>query len=513
MGTKKIGLTLLVILLSSSSIVFAQGYVESALLFSRTRPWGSARIQGLGGAQIALGGDYSSSLSNPAGLGMYNRSEVTLSTGLSFYNTDANYKNNSTSESTSKLNIPGLSLVYNIPSERESDFVSGSIAISMSRVNDFNRSIRYQGVNTISSIADSFIDNAWGSTTAQFDTDAFNYNTPTGLAYFNYLIGPTTVVDPDAPDDEYFSDVNNPDDETLPPFSALQKEEIENKGSASQWNFAYGTNYKDILFLGAGVGITSLKYRSQKTYSEEYDGDGPINNMVLNENLSMSGTGVNLTLGAIVRPVRFFQFGVSFTTPTYIAISERYNASMSTSWNDFDYYGDGSEILGDNTGNPITLDEVVSDYALTTPLKVSAGIAFISKYGLITADIESSNPGRAKYSSSQGLSFGEENDLIRSSFKKALTYRVGIEGKIDIFRIRAGYSLQGNTLDNSIGFNNKVQTISGGIGIRKSKFSVDFALASSSYDSFYNPYLTYETPVVELKNKVTNGVVTVGFFF
>ena len=63
-------------LLASSS--FAQSYVESALLFSRTVPGGSARIQGMGGSQIALGGDFSSNLSNPAGLGMYNRSEVTF---------------------------------------------------------------------------------------------------------------------------------------------------------------------------------------------------------------------------------------------------------------------------------------------------------------------------------------------------------------------------------------------------------------------------------------------------
>ncbi len=57
----------------------AQDFVDNALLFSRTQPGGSARIQALGGTQISLGGDYSSALSNPAGLGMYNKSEVTFS--------------------------------------------------------------------------------------------------------------------------------------------------------------------------------------------------------------------------------------------------------------------------------------------------------------------------------------------------------------------------------------------------------------------------------------------------
>src|SRR5688500_7452417 len=128
MGFKKIGATLVVILLSSSTVLLAQGYVESALTISRTKPYGSARIQGLGGAQIALGGDYSSSASNPAGLGMFNRSEVTLSTGLSFYTTNSIYKGTATDESTSRLNIPGISLVYHIPNERSTDFVSGALS-------------------------------------------------------------------------------------------------------------------------------------------------------------------------------------------------------------------------------------------------------------------------------------------------------------------------------------------------------------------------------------------------
>src|SRR5688572_13488846 len=141
MGSKKFGVALVVILLSSSTTLFGQGYAESALQISRTKPYGSARIQGLGRAQIALGGDYSSSVSNPAGLGMFNKSEVTLSTGLSFYNTKSTYKGTSLDESTSRLNIPGISLAYHIPNERSTDFISGTLAISVSRVNDFNRSV------------------------------------------------------------------------------------------------------------------------------------------------------------------------------------------------------------------------------------------------------------------------------------------------------------------------------------------------------------------------------------
>jgi hypothetical protein len=56
--------------------------------------------------------------------------------------------------------------------------------------------------------------------------------------------------------------------------------------------------------------------------------------------------------------------------------------------------------------------------------------------------------------------------------------------------------------------------VSGGVGIRKSNFSVDFALVRSVTDSFYNPYYSsFETPVVQQKDRTTTGVVTVGFSF
>lgn len=71
--------------------LYAQGFVENGLLFSRTQPAGSARIQALGGTQIALGGDYSSALSNPAGLGMFNRSEFTFTPALNFNNMNAGH--------------------------------------------------------------------------------------------------------------------------------------------------------------------------------------------------------------------------------------------------------------------------------------------------------------------------------------------------------------------------------------------------------------------------------------
>lgn len=501
MKLKMFGVALTATLLLTIKTVQAQTYAESALQFGRTIPGGSARVLGIGGAQISLGGDYSSALSNPAGLGMYNRSEFTFSPGYSSLGTTANYLGNSDNSSKSSLNIPGISLVFRKPATKNNGFQGGALGISVTRVNDFNQSTTYHGTNKDNSIIDSFVGLANGDTDSQFDQNNYNYNTPTGLAYYNYLIGPKTVYDPSASPSEYFTDVNG-----IP----NQQETITTKGSTSQISFAYGANYKDKLFFGGGIGITSLRFQSDKLYGESFsDNASPLSNLQLDESLDVNGNGINATLGVIARPMDHIQVGVSFVTPTIYQISETYSATMNTNWNSFDYYGDGKTIL---TQQSASTDIVTSNYSLTTPLKFSAGATFISKFGFLTGDVELVNPAKSRYSSNTtGLSFTGDNNDIKSNYRPVVNYRIGAEFRYKIFRARAGYGVQANTYNNSFDINNAITSISGGLGIRKDKFFVDFALVNSTGKNLYNPY--NGAPIVDLSTSMTRGIVTVGFTF
>lgn len=506
MSKKLSGFILGVILLHFGFGALAQGYVETAHLFSRTKPGGSARIQGAGGAQIALGGDYSSALSNPAGLGMYNRSEVSITPAYSTFNANSLYFGSENNADKTKLNIPGLSLVFHMPSNKGS-YVGGSFALTFSRINDFNGEILYNGVNQQNtSIIDYFIDDAAFGTVAQFNEGGALYNSPTGLAYHNYLIGPQTLLDPPGPEDEYFSDV------TSIPF---QQEEIRTKGASNQWSLSYGGNYNDMIFFGGGIGITTIRYKSEKFFTEDFQGDPYLNNLALQEVLDIRGTGINATLGVIVRPVNFFQVGASITTPTFYQMSETYNAELSTSWKNFDYFGDGQVILNNESA---ATDIVTSDYTLTTPLKFSTGIAFITKRGYIAGDVEFVNPSKTKYDSeTSGISYAPENAAIRETFKAVTNFRLGGEFRHNIFRVRAGYAIQGNTFSDDIDLDNQINTISAGVGIRTSKYFVDLAWIQSSSDAIYNPYsfVVYDlpTPEVDLEHKVTNVMLTLGMTF
>jgi len=506
------------IILCCPGLVAAQGFIENALLFSRTQPGGSARFQSLGGAQIALGGDFSSALSNPAGLGMYNRSEFTFSPALNFYSTAAEHLGNTANESKTVFTIPGISYVFNSP-KNTTGYISGSFGISISRINDFNRTFSYNGTDNLSSVVDWFIEDAEGFTPEQLpapyqEIPLLNYDYITGQGYLTYLIN-TFADDPNntnpvMPDDyiQYYSELEPVPGETR---TLDRSGEVAVKGSQYQWSLAYGGNYNDKLFFGANIGITTLRYNFKRKYREqnfEFSDDpsyNPLDYLALEEKITIDGSGVNLTLGLIYRPVDAVQLGMSFVTPTYYQLTDSYTSVVRTLWND------SRAFIEEQSAQPI-----VSEYSLTTPMKVSLGTAvFVGAYGFISADAEFINYGKAKYRSDiSGISFSPENEGIQEFFTNTVNYRIGAEFRYEKLRFRAGYSVQANPLTNT-DVDLKVQTISTGIGLRLNKFFADLAWLSSKGNNFYSPYIFQDGtgPLVNLNTKVNSVILTVGFSF
>ena len=69
---------LLAILSICSISINAQNEID-ALRYSQQNMFGSARVSSMGGAFGSLGGDFSGLSQNPAGIGMYQFTEVTFS--------------------------------------------------------------------------------------------------------------------------------------------------------------------------------------------------------------------------------------------------------------------------------------------------------------------------------------------------------------------------------------------------------------------------------------------------
>jgi hypothetical protein len=557
MKLKSWGLCLSVIGAFFSQVSLAQNYfIEQALLFSRQNAGGSARIQAMGGAQVALGGDFSSALSNPAGLGMYNRNEFSLTPAITFQNASGNYSTyevqqgnlvtnqNSSSSSSSNVSLPGLSIVFGSGKNTDREpFYGGTFAITLNRINDFNGSMQYNGQNNSSSIINYFLDVSTGYTKDQFNPKfdpntnppgkGDNVNTPAFLGYENYLIGPTSSNGTD-----YFSDLFG--------GTPFQKETISTSGYQNQWNISYGANFLDKIFLGAGLGITSVRYQYDKTYSEDFTGQttgefvgqcvGCFNTMRLRETRSTSGSGVNLTLGLLIKPIDMIQFGASYVTSTAYQLNDSYSASMNTSWNNFDYFGNparpliptgGTKPPNINDVNSKTIDDPVN-YSLSTPGRFTFGTAiFIAKKGFITADVELVNYANASTSSfseqlySLSIDAGlDVNKTVSSRFKSATNIRIGGEYRYKNFRFRGGYGIMDNPYANKptnrINYSlTNLSSISGGIGYRTAKFFVDMAVIQTQGDGYYLPYSlsNFPAPNYTYSNATTRVMFTVGIPF
>ena len=118
---KKRILSLILSTLSFSLALHAQNEVD-ALRYSQQTFGGTARYNAMGGAFGALGGDFSALSSNPAGMAIYRRSEISFSPSFFYQNITSNFKNNSFDDYKTKVNFGNAGVVfayYNADSKNE----------------------------------------------------------------------------------------------------------------------------------------------------------------------------------------------------------------------------------------------------------------------------------------------------------------------------------------------------------------------------------------------------------
>lgn len=481
-----------------------------ALRYTRLGIHGSARIQGLGGAQTALGADISNLAVNPAGLGLFRRSEVSGSLGISAFNSNASvigsqhYSGPPTTDSQGNVNLPQAGFIL---SNRKDDSEGGdwrgvTLGLSVTRLNNFNSRTSYSGATTGNpddwTMVDYFAElaNNNGRTQASLDAEFGDFMSLEGLAYGTYLI--------DIFEDE-FGEYAAPVERGKINFN----EEIIRRGSQNQIDFGIGTSYKDKLYLGASIGIITSNLTQERLYREsESDNSTAFSGLVLRDEFISRGAGINLKAGAIFRPIDALRFGVSVQTPTAYTFDEIYNRSLSATFSDI-----GNQSAAELPGE--------FSYSLTTPLRATGGVAFfLRKYGFITADVEYVNYPGMRFSErdefgSTGNYFSGVNSRIADTYKSAVNFRIGAEGRYEVFRFRAGYALTGNPYK-STGFDGKINTFTLGTGIRMQNFYVDAAYTvADNIRTSYSPYTFTqgESPVVDINNKFTNVILTVGYNF
>ncbi|MFD2513863.1 OmpP1/FadL family transporter [Pontibacter locisalis] len=515
----KIFLASLALLLGWGGNAFAQNEVD-ALRYTRLGITGSARIQGIGGAQTALGADISTISSNPAGLGMFRRSEFSISPGLQLSTTQAKIGGMTYTEEQNAVTIPhaGLVLSNRRDDNDNSDWRGTSLGISFTRLNNFNQRLSYRNTTEPpNTIVDYFADqaNVRGRTEASLDAEFGDFITLEGLAFGTYLINFT---------DEF----GNPTSDARPLYSLGdidQREEIRRSGSQNQFDIGVGTSYKDKIYLGASLGILTTNFtqesifRESGYYIDRFNADNEVvvdgdYSLELRDEFTTSGGGINLKVGIIARPVDALRFGVTLQTPTIYTFTDTYQRSLYAT------------TVNPTTGVPENNSAIELPgeftYNLTTPFRASAGVAgFIGKYGFVTADVEFVNYSNMRFSESEddfgstGEYFSGVNSSISDMYQSVVNYKIGAEARYDVFRFRAGYAHSGDPYKNA-SFGGGISSFSLGTGIRLKNYYGDIAYVRSNSDSRYSPYVFSSgggEPVVDIQQKQTTLMLTIGYNF
>ena len=176
------------------------------------------------------------------------------------------------------------------------------------------------------------------------------------LAYWTYLID--TVGDVST----YSSSVSQ--------IGQNQYAEISESGSIDDFDISASSAYKDFLFLGASMTMSSINYSYQSRYLEN-GFDNKANDLQawnFNENLYVTGLGLNFKIGAVVKPWHFLRLGWAYHSKTYYELEESYETSMSTI---IDPWG---ESYADNL-------HITDPYQIQTPAKSISSLALIFAKG------------------------------------------------------------------------------------------------------------------------------------
>lgn len=501
---KKIITTVLVAIVATTSTTYAQ-YASDALRFSQTNYGSTARFKGLGNAQIGVGGDMSSLGGNPAGLGLFTKSEFSLTPEFNQTGANANYLGKGLTTDKSQLNLNQLGVVFYAPTYKQKGqdtkkgLISTVFGLGYNRNNDFSIESNYGGSNNSTSIADYFAENAGNRIPNNLSAGSLER-----IAYDNYLISYDDVAGNYFPETFVNSSISN----------AQRRNEVKT-GSTSEFNFSAAMNISNQIYLGASIGLVDIRYNSNSQFEEsgvarEYQNDNLTGNninykVLFNTNQITKGSGVNGRFGIIFRPVGNFRLGATLQTPTWFVIDDSTTEQL------------------DNRGTARgTSDSKTYDYTynLRTPLKGSLGASYIiGGQALISADIDFVDYASMRFSSNSGNGDNgiimDNNNEIRNTYKSAINYRVGAEYKINTVSLRAGYGLNGSPYktDDSDFFDTKIY--SGGIGYRVNNYSIDLAYQRVENNSTFRPYtlLAGNEPVAAIQNTKNNVFLTLGLRF
>lgn len=498
-------------------------YAGEAFRYSESPQTGTARFRGLGGNHAALGGDASSTFGNPAGLGFYNRSELSISPSLILNSASSSYIGTNTTDSKAKPAISQLGLVLASGDRHYNNrWRRTALGITYSQQNNFSNRFTFNGRNnnTNSSIVQGFVNDAnnsgqtGGQLDSQYDSQTGQADNLLAAAYQLYLVDGTPFTNSQGQEDSRAPyrrfDASVPHD---------QRNTFESNGASSQWTVAYAGNLDDKFYLGASLSLTRVRFNSDNVFTETNIGGQVFDNVSQRDQLSVRASGINLSVGAIYRVSPLLQIGATLLSPTWSQFQETFDQNLTVSVRD-----PKLPIVQ----NSIDVYPQDFNYTVTSPFRASGGATVFlgsgkKPVGFLTATAEyvgytGMRVGTNFYNAQGNTDFRNDvRNAVERTYQNVINFRAGAEFRAGLLRIRGGAAYLPDPYKQKIDNIDRTKLlISGGLGVRNERFFADISGTYNAAKSAFTPYTlpnSRDYASAQINNNLTTVTLSVGTFF
>lgn len=526
---------IIVSLLILSGYTYGQSEIE-ANQFSRNELYGTARSISMGGAFGALGGDLTGVSINPAGIAVYRSSEVSATAVFQ----SEKFKAGNEKYTDNKFNFRNIGFVGYFPT-RNPMIPVVNFGFSYNKIKSFDRKLGAFGTNRGSSLTDYMAhvstqhNNGAGVDPGimEFRDDDENYDPfLTNAPWLSVLGYNSFLINPGKDDQGNFYSSLLPQGEAVNNYLYMSE-----SGGIDTYDFTVGTSINNVFNVGVSLTLADIYYNLYSQNSEDF-AQGQNAGFDLHNWLVSEGNGVGVKLGLIYRPINTLRFGVSYHSPTWYNMTDRYSAEIFDDVAEYvtvDDYEPGSTFSGEKR----------NDYDFRTPDKWTfSGAAVLANKMILSVDYELTNYGSMKFSEPSnsgylGNHFQAPNSFISSDFKASSTVRAGLEYRFTRqLSGRLGYAWMQNPYESAFvndgnampagattAFRMEGDTnyFTGGIGYRFNRnFYADLAIVyKTQEDELYSYPNVYDdaggsfidAAPYSLDNSSIRGLLTIGYKF
>ena len=500
-------------LVASMSAAAQETYQDTKLAASQLT--GTARYVGMGGAMEALGADISTISTNPAGVGLFRKNQISLTAGVIAQSGADNSVSfgNSTIDIKGKKSHPTFDQVGIVWSTKMRNSSALNLAFNYHKSTDFGQllnaanSLTKASQNKLTAAKNAEGVDGWSAADANFG----GYKDNSGK-YQNGLLNLTS--------DGYLSYA----EANSYLFGQYQH------GYIGSYDFNISGSIGNRVWLGLTIGLHDVHYNSNSLYAENLV-DGNFSDSY--EQIKITGTGYDVKAGIIFRPVEEspFRIGAYVNSPVF------YDLSLSAAHDLSMYGGEAPATFQDKdaAGNILNVpcytkgdkgQTVDYDFRLNTPWKVGVSMGHtVGNYLALGATYEYAwydhmdnrvkDGGYYDYYWGDYYESSSSDDAMnadtRANLKGVSTLKVGAEIKpTSMLSLRFGYNYvspmfrENAYRDQSIGSNGvdiatstdytnwkAMNRFTCGVGFNYENLNIDVAYQYATQKGDFYPFMSY----------------------